>query len=78
MKVEEFINLKAGQVVYDRQFNTYGEVCEGPWLNNGISLMMSGAGRYIKWQDGDNSCVGLSRYKDQDIAHFELYDGQIT
>ena len=74
MTPEEFMNLQPGKVVYDRRFNTYGKVKEGDWTNIGIISTLKGSGRYICWDDGDNSCVGLAIHTDQDIAHFELSD----
>lgn len=77
MNVQDFLNLKPGTVLMDRQFGTYGEVLEGPWQNC-LQDHLKGSGQYIKWDDGDGCEVGLALHLDQDIAHFEIVEGPIT
>lgn len=74
MKKEQFLSLTVGQEIYDREYNTYGEIKEGTWRNIGISSIRDGTGVYIVWDDGDRSCVGLELHSDEEIEKFELVD----
>lgn len=74
MNRQEFNNLRVGQWVVDREYNTYGEVKEGPWKNVGILNVKTGNGKYIVWDDGDMSEVGVELHTDEEIEKFELSD----
>jgi hypothetical protein len=72
MNIEQFYKLRPGQIVYDNEYNVYGEVKEGAWKNIGILSTIVGSGLYIVWDDGDRSEVGLTHHTAEDISKFEL------
>lgn len=69
---QEFESLKVGDLIWDNDFNTLGEICHGPWTNVGIFNTRRGNGMYVHWDDGDHSCVGFDLITDEEIKHFEL------
>ena len=77
MKIEDFLVLQVGQVVYDSFYRIYGTVYDGEWQKV-FQDHLKGSGRYICWNDGDNSKIGLELYKDQDVTHFQLDNGEDT
>lgn len=66
MTNDEFQNLKAGNYVIDHVLNVDGHVLYGKWQN--WATGQSGEGLYIKWNDGDNSQVGMTLHDEEDIA----------